>query len=170
MLTVFAGPMFSGKTTALIEQSRKLGIDHIWKPRKDTRDESIIVRSHDGLEVQASVLDTKQQIQHLYSILVDEFQFLPKSLATDIINYSNHADVYVSMLDKDYRGINFENYDLILNSEVTKRMEHRFSRCTVCDGKAMFSFRKVKSDDLIFCGAGESYEPRCLDHFSVLQL
>ena len=69
MLTVFAGPMFSGKTTALIEQSMKLGIDHIWKPRKDTRDEATVVKSHDGLEVQSSVLDSKKQIQHLYSVI-----------------------------------------------------------------------------------------------------
>lgn len=170
MLTVFAGPMFSGKTTALIEQSRKLMVDHIWKPRKDTRDESSVVRSHDGQETQASVLDSKQQIQHLSSVMIDEFQFLPRDLASSIIDYSRNSDVYVSMLDMDFRGERFENFNLILDSQVAKRLEYKRARCTVCDGEAMYSFRKVKSSDLILCGAGESYEPRCSDHFSVLQL
>ena len=127
MLTVFAGPMFSGKTTALIEQSRKLGIDHIWKPRKDTRDESTMVRSHDGQVVRASTLDEKGQIQLLDSVFIDEFQFIPENLALDIINYSRNTDVYVSMLDMDFRGQKFGNFDLILESNVAKRLEMKKS-------------------------------------------
>lgn len=169
MLTVFAGPMFSGKTTALIEQSRKLGIDHIWKPRKDTRDDFSVVRSHDGLQVIATVLDSKSQIAHLDTLCIDEFQFLDGDLAEEIIKYSHTADVYVSMLDMDYRGQTFANFDKLMPYSWCRVIEMT-ARCSVCDGPARYSHRKVKSDDLILCGAEESYEPRCSDHFSVLQL
>lgn len=169
MLTVFAGPMFSGKTTALIEQSRKMLIDHIWKPRKDTRDENTVVKSHDGLVLRATVLDSIDQIRHLTTVCIDEFQFLDESLAREVLSYSRISDVYVSMLDMDYRGNDFNNFRLIQEFE-PKRLIYKTSRCTVCDGSARFSFRKVKSDDIILCGAEESYEPRCDLHFQVLQL
>ena len=169
MLTVFAGPMFSGKTTSLIDQSRKLMVDHIWKPRKDVRDESTVVKTHDGIELRATILDDIQQIRHLYSVCIDEFQFIDEELAKEIIKFSKNSDVYVSMLDMDYRGNSFRNFELIQGME-SKRLVYKTSRCTVCDGDARFSFRKVKSDDIILCGAGESYEPRCHLHFQVLQL
>ena len=57
VLEVITGPMFSGKTTSLIEHAHKTGARYIWKPRKDVRDSSDIVRSHDGLTIEGRVLD-----------------------------------------------------------------------------------------------------------------
>ncbi len=166
MLTVFAGPMFSGKTTALIEQSRKLGVDHIWKPRKDTRDEATIVKSHDGLEVQASILKLTKQIDNSKTIFIDEAQFLSLHMAQRVVDISKKADVYISMLDRDFKLNYFKNF--VYFRDVGKaKVIWKFASCAICGGIAPFSYRKSPSQDLVLCGASEAYEPRCKLHFGM---
>lgn len=170
MITIFAGPMFSGKTTSLIDHATRTGAGFVWKPQKDIRDDSRIVKSHDGVEIGAEILERVSQLifQEKDTIYIDEMQFLDESLAKDLASLSKTRDIYVSMLDKDYLGVNFRSYDILTDESVSHRVVNKLARCEICSEPAAYSHRKVESSELILCGSKESYEPRCFIHFPVL--
>jgi thymidine kinase len=170
MITIFAGPMFSGKTTSLIDHAHRTGATFVWKPQRDTRDASDLVISHDGVRIEAQILEQVSQLifQANDTIYIDEAQFLSESLAREVARLGRTRDIYLSMLDKDYLGNDFKNFTIF--TSVTHRLVNRQARCEVCSQPASFSHRKVDSSELILCGSKESYEPRCSDHFPLLRL
>ncbi len=168
MITIFAGPMFSGKTTSLIDHANRTGAHVIYKPHRDNRDSVDVVKSHDGIEIDAAVICFSTQIRFLDTVYIDEAQFLTEELATEISKMGESRDIYLSMLDKDYLGHTFRNFKIFTG--VNHRLVELKARCEVCSAPASFSHRIVESSELILCGSKESYEPRCYDHFPVLHM
>jgi thymidine kinase len=182
MITIFAGPMFSGKTTSLIDHANRTGAQFVWKPLRDTRDASTVVKSHDDVEIEARTLASVSQllVNHVKvgdeylaisapdTIYIDEAQFLPVDLATEIAFLGENRDIYLSMLDTDFLGNTFPAFEIFTNFD--HRLVKKQAKCEVCSGPASFSHRIVDSSELILCGSKEAYEPRCGDHFPVLRM
>jgi thymidine kinase len=168
MITIFAGPMFSGKTTSLIDHALRTGAKSIFRPAKDTRGSNSVVKSHDGVEIEADLLCWPFQLRLLDTIYVDEAQFLSEEMAKEIVRISENRDIYLSMLDMDYLGHAFHNFRIF--TDATHKLIKLQAKCEVCRAPASYTHRTVESSELILCGSKESYEPRCYDHFPVLHL
>lgn len=78
-ITLFTGPMFSGKTSALISKYVDGGSTLAIKPRMDTRYSAEFITSHDGKRIPASLFSTylpKENIaENVRIVLIDEGQF-----------------------------------------------------------------------------------------------
>ncbi|MEM3988118.1 MAG: hypothetical protein QXZ22_05900, partial [Sulfolobales archaeon] len=117
-LRIITGPMFSGKTTELLRVLRKYAIAGyrvlLVKPSTDTRYSSSKVVSHDGLEMDALVVEAN--IAGFYRVLdillehdvigIDEFQFFEysKELVEFLLDLSSNRLVIIAALNLDFRG------------------------------------------------------------------
>ena len=189
-LEVILGPMFSGKTSKIIEiykqysfcGIRTLVINH----SHDTRygEENIngvtetittnVLYSHDQKRVNCIYGDSLQSVLHDYidwftdsqplGVFINEGQFFPDLKSTIwkmVKEYKSH--VYVAGLDGDFQREKFgQMLELIPFCDQVYKLR---SFCVFCkDGtKAIFSYRinHTKCVDQTQVGAGEHYVPLC---------
>jgi len=165
-LEVILGPMFSGKTTALIEQYNSnetkavainfSGDNRYHESKLSTHDLKMIecVNSNELLP-----LKTNNEIIQSDTILINEGQFFP-----DLVKFvSFMVDVYkkrviVCGLDSDFQRNKFGVIlDLIpLCDKVTKLK----GKCNDCDNKSIFSYRLSKEEEQVVIGSN-NYIPLC---------
>ena len=179
---VITGPMFSGKTSRLIElleRERFAGRKVIlFKPEIDTRSGESKVRTHKGAELDATVVRTGKagvkaifDVSSDYNVIgIDEAQFWDDdSGLEETLNKlaSMKKIVYVSTLNKDYRGIPFN-----ISEKLLAYADYIYSLtavCTKCGEEAVFSQRMIdgtsKSGPRIVIGGKEAYQPRCRNCF-----
>lgn len=125
--TLIYGPMFAGKSDKLLslffnfQASGKKAI--IFKPKLDTRSNQVISRT--GIQNEAIDVETLEDIidfiknnhDKIEGIFIDETQFL--KIKPDNLNYffsfldERKIILYVALLNKDYLGNNFDNFDLL---------------------------------------------------------
>lgn len=172
-LTVFCGPMFSGKTEGLIRALtilRSNGLQVVaLKPKIDNRYSDADILSHSKKAFPAEAIPTEERVDLSYlqecnAVGIDEVQFFGPWLIDEIKNLlAQGVDVSVSGLDLTFKGEPFGimPHLLCLADDVFKLM----STCSKCSGMANRSHRKGSSGDAILVGGAESYEPRCLDCF-----
>ncbi len=183
-LTVFSGPMFAGKTSALIS-SIKIAIEGasrpvvIIKPAMDSRFADAAIVTHDGVshlalpvasahDVFAAVATAaaegdaeKDTGIHLF---VDEVQFLDKPYFAGDFHLVVHSllqaghTVTCGGLDLDWRGLPFEVTArlLAMADHVTKLT----ARCNVTGQPAQKTYKRVVDDSRVALGAAETYEAR----------
>jgi len=174
---LIVGPMFAGKTTALLQRVRKeadagrrVGLV---KSDKDTRYGVAAVVSHDGVQmpcVAAPSLATfrehigEEEYKQMEVIGIDEAQFFDDLLdfcqgAADLDNKT----VIVAGLDGDFLRRKFGSaLDLIpLADSVTKL----HARCELCGQPALFTFRKTGDTKTEVIGGADVYMPVCRHHF-----
>jgi thymidine kinase len=177
-LEIILGPMFSGKTSALIEIYKQytfcnipvLVINH----QEDIRysnDASTMV-THDQKQITCiqskdiqSVIENNHInfLQQQYAVLINEGQFFPdlyESVQTMLNTYNIH--IYVAGLDGDFRQEKFgQMLDLIPLCDKVYKLH---SLCVLCKNgtKAIFSHRTVTNcDDQKLVGANDTYIPLC---------
>ncbi len=142
------------------------------KPALDTRFGSDHIRSRAGLEKPADILvepDTildGQKFKDVSCILVDEAQFLSKSLIRQLrqITLSLNIPVICYGLRTDFRTQLFEGAAALM--ELADAVEEIKTTCAFCNRKAIFNLKhsnglatlKGPSVDL---GAEEKYYPTC---------
>lgn len=186
VLTVYAGPMYAGKTTALIAELEH-GIEEqkkilVIKPAIDNRFAEEDIVSHDGTSLQKTtghkvrrlgVLEflDKSDLEGVDLLLIDEAQFFDELCTKYVFEYLKAGvDVVAVGLDLDSEGKPFGSmpYLLSLASNVYKLA----GVCSLCDEEATRTFRKitVSSREQVLIGGVESYEPRCLQHWCEGQL
>ncbi len=178
-LTLITGPMFSGKTTDLVNQMRILeqhGRQRVilFKPTQDTRRSRTAAVTEDGLRMRATLVSAKQpegMLQHILEkraeiVGVDEVQFFNTRLAQvieDILEFG--CDVIAAGIDLDFRREPLATTALLLAlaDEVVKRT----ARCE-CGASARFSQRFTKDGvpapyhaPTFQVGGKRSYRPRC---------
>jgi thymidine kinase len=177
-LVVITGPMFSGKTSRLIEfleRERFAGRKVIlFKPEIDKRYGEGSVKTHKGIELEATVVKTDRggaraifKSASDYSVIgVDEAQFWNENSGLeDILNdlASQKKIVYVSTLNKDYRGVPFSVSERLL--AYADEIYSLTAVCTKCGEDAVFSQRMIdgvpESGPRIVVGGKEAYQPRC---------
>jgi len=165
-LEVILGPMFSGKTTALIEQfnvneKNTVAINF----SGDTRYHESKLSTHDLKMihcVNSNVLlplINNDEILRSNIILINEGQFFP-----DLVNFVSHMVdfhkkiVYVCGLDADFQRNKFGVIlDLIpICDKVTKLN----GKCNDCNDKSIFSYRLSAEEEQVVIGSN-NYIPLC---------
>jgi len=191
-LELMMGPMRSNKTAELLRRAdmrRQYAKQHVLvlKPNDDTKGGPGVVESRnpngggkmsavefqatDPWEVLRSIRDTEQKIgKRVECIAIDEGQFVDQLFL--FVKYLLDAghDVLVAGLDLDFRAMPFGemlNLTWLVNAyggSITECMAY----CS-CGARALYSQRLIDGKPAPFDSPikvpGDSYEPRCADHF-----
>lgn len=177
---VFAGAMFSSKTTGMLSCLEKFKYQgrHIFafKPQIDDRYALNQIVSHMGLSIPATRIGTgKELIRELMLqfddgeipersvVAVDEMFMIP-GIANELIwLYKNGITVIVSTLDLSYACEPFDEVTKIFPwATVVKKC---VAVCSVCKEDAHYTWRKpVDEEKEIVIGGVELYEARCRAH------
>ncbi|KAI3498838.1 hypothetical protein L1887_34624 [Cichorium endivia] len=174
---VIVGPMFAGKTTALLHRIKSEGNNGrniaMIKSSKDTRYAINSVVTHDGTKYPCwalpDLLSFKQKVgeeayEKLDVIGIDEAQFFD-DLYDFCCKAADHdgKTVIVAGLDGDYLRRNFGPVlDIVpLADSITKLT----ARCELCGKKAHFTFRKTKETKTELIGGADMYMPVCRQHY-----
>lgn len=173
-LELIIGPMFSGKSTELIREIRLAKIINkkvlVIKPLIDNRYSEKEITTH---SFESEKCETTEKLENLNDIVqkydlivIDEGQFFP-DLKKYVLTWvdENKLHVIVGGLDGDFKREPIgQILDLIPYSDQCKKIT---SLCKFCnDGtKALFSYRKVKSEHQVQIGGAETYIPLCRFHY-----
>jgi thymidine kinase len=179
-LKVYAGPMYSGKTTSLIGEltialdNRKRSL--VIKPMIDNRYAETDVVTHDGvslskmtgvkiLKLPIGDIPAIDQVSNIDVLFIDEAQFFT--------NIGNAIDAYLEMgidviavgLDMDSNGKPFGSMPALMAK--ANKVHKLTAYCSVCGDNATRTYRKPDAaKDQVLIGGTETYEPRCLEHWS----
>ncbi|VAH22324.1 unnamed protein product [Triticum turgidum subsp. durum] len=174
---VIVGPMFAGKTTALLRRVQaEAGTGRtvaLIKSDKDNRYGLDSVVTHDGTKMACWALPELSTFQDKLGreaydkvdvIGIDEAQFFD-----DLHDFcSKAADhdgkiIVVAGLDGDYKRNKFGSVlDIIpLANSVTKLT----ARCELCDRRASFTLRKTQETRTELIGGADVYMPVCRQHY-----
>ena len=172
-LEIILGPMFSGKTSRIIDLYKKytycdipvIVVNHA----DDTRYDNTLLTSHDNNKIECVnchtigeimdniVLSTKKS----NVILINEGQFFD-DLYESVLKLVNefHCIVYVCGLDGDFRANKFgQMLDLIPHTDCVYKLQ---SICVDCKNgnKGIYSHRKTNESSQKLIGV-DTYEPLC---------
>ena len=168
MIKTFTGPMFSGKTTALLSTYfnmwNKNGII-CFKPKMDTRDDGIKSRNFDE-NISAIEIDDLSEIndylkKNTKTIFIDEANFLKGDVSVLVnISVDKNIDVYVSGLNMTSEQKPFGIMPNIL--AVSNEIEITNGYCSICNREAHYSYFEGNKDGDIVVG-DNGYMSLCED-------
>lgn len=179
-LTVVAGPMFAGKTSALIRrivtvlESGSTPVV-ILKPAMDNRYADAAIMTHDGVahpalpianehDLFAAVAEASARANGPVHVFVDEVQFLEAPHFQGAFHEAVHAllvgghAVTCGGLDCDWRGMPFDVSARLL--AMADHVEKLTARCAVTGLPAQKTYKKSADATRIALGAADTYEPR----------
>lgn len=186
-LKMYVGPMFSGKSTKLLEQVDRYQIakKNVFcvKPSMDTRysEEGYIV-THNDAHLKCYMVSNGRQLLETFEkvnntnrvdvVAVDE-AFMIDEIDESLLNlfYTYRVDVLVSSIDMSASKIPFESISTLLSHAT--HVKKCKAVCTVCGEDASYTLRKFKlneNDEQIRVGGSDLYEPRCLKHHTNIDL
>ena len=164
------GPMFSKKTTELINGIRrdkeKYGYHNVLavKHSIDTRYDAEKIVSHDDSSEKAIAVPNLlivRGIINYYSnirvIYIDEGQFFTDLYEFCINMRDSGKHVIVAGLDKNYLREDFAPIAQI--KEIANILVHQYSVCTDCNKKAQYTFRTQDLKNEIVVGGSDIYIP-----------
>lgn len=178
-IEVVYGPMFSGKTAALIAELRRAesaGCSFAaFKPRVDDRQGPGVLLSHSGDMCAASSVVRASELVELVPGLdvaaIDEVQFFDTGLVSVVERISALGiRVVAAGLDLDFRAKPFLTTARLVDSADRKR--HMTASCARCGRPATHTQRFTGGRPAAFdeptvrIGADEMYEPRCFQCWS----
>ncbi len=172
---LICGSMFSGKTEELIRRVKRAQIAkqkvQVFKPSLDTRYTAEKVTSHNGVHLEATLVQEANDILLLVEddtevVAVDEAQFFDWTIA-DVCNAlaDKGIRVIVAGLDMDFRGEPFGPVPLLMAE--AEKIDKLQAICVVCGAPASRTQRLINGqpasydDPVIMVGASEVYEARC---------
>ena len=180
-LDIILGPMFSGKTTKILEIMDvfdKKGIKYFAvKPQIDDRyteniDNNYII-SHNLKKLQCKVTsnlkDVFEELESMQSesiqyVIIDEGQFFQHLYDFCLLCLEKlKINVIVTGLDGDYqRKPMGEILNLIpIANTITKLA----STCNICQEEAIFTHRIVNESNQVLIGGSDKYIPLCRTHY-----
>ncbi|KAF5726494.1 hypothetical protein HS088_TW22G00172 [Tripterygium wilfordii] len=174
---VIVGPMFAGKTTALLRRIKSEGSDGrnvaMIKSSKDTRYAKDSVVTHDGVKFPCWALPNLMSFRQRFGddayekldvIGIDEAQFFE-----DLYDFCCTAadldgkTVIVAGLDGDYLRRSFGSVlDVIPLADTVTKLT---ARCELCGKKAFFTLRKTEETRTELIGGADVYMPVCRQHY-----
>ena len=186
-LDIILGPMFSGKTTKLLEIMDVFDKQNIKymavKPHIDNRytenDNNNFIISHNlkkrECKVSSNLKDVFLEIQRnrtidstrsdsIQYVIVDEAQFFQNLYNFCILCLERlKINVIVTGLDGDYqRKPMGEILDLLPIANTITKLS---SKCHVCQADANFTHRIVSDGDQVLIGGSDMYIPLCRMHY-----
>lgn len=168
-LELWVGPMFSGKTTQLVQTYKKY--KYIGKNilvvnyESDNRYHDTLLSTHDQIMIPCVKTKTLSEIKSDFDlvdiIFINEGQFFDDLYETviELVDKYNKT-VYISALDGDFQRNKFGRVlDLIPYCDKITKLQALCAQCR--DGTpAIFSHRKTADTDQILIGS-DIYEPLC---------
>ena len=167
-LVLILGPMFSGKSTRLIEIIRK----YTYKAKKtimikyfaDKRySEKSEVVTHDLIKydsIDCGNLGDSFEILKNYDVIgIDEGQFFPDLVEICEKLVLLKKIVIIAALNGDFRMEPFPVISRIISKADKIKLLKAY--CFNCHKDAKFSLRIVQSNETVLIGAGEAYKPAC---------
>lgn len=173
-LTVYCGPMFSGKTTRLLSDLERFKLQRkrcaAFKPLQDSRCGINDIVSHSGwrhaattVEAGACLIDALTRLEDMPDVVaVDEAFMIPGIAGVVAWLYSSGITVVVSTLDLSYACKPFREVEQLM--PLATRVEKCAAVCAVCGRDAFYTHKKQVSGEEIEVGGSELYEPRCFSH------
>jgi thymidine kinase len=167
-LELIRGPMFAGKTTALLERLARAdatGCSVVaLKPQRDTRSGSATLRSHTGATWPAIAVGTAGEIHPAAGVaemvVIDEAHFFDHDLADACAKLIGAGlSVVAAGVDWDHRGVLFDSMARLI--EIADTVTRLTTGCARCGAPAEFTQRLVADNARIVVGGAEAYEPRC---------
>jgi len=178
---VILGPMFSGKTTRLLQL-----VDQ-FSPRFDRRvviakwasdlrsGSNFAIATHDGRQVSEYVqsfssLDNLELFEAPMLIAVDEGQFFGDDvlrLWQRVAQRGDHDFLFVAGLDLDFKRRNFGRMLDLLESADEHQVEWKTARCFQCGKPAKFTMRIINVEDQVLVGGSDAYRPACERHHNI---
>tara|TARA_Y100001958_G_C21139079_1_gene478287 strand:+ start:312 stop:890 length:579 start_codon:yes stop_codon:yes gene_type:complete len=165
-LRLFIGPMYSGKTSKLIEMYNNSSNAIVITHKCDTRYSEHKLINHDKREIDCLRYKTISQflkenidlINNSDLILIDEGQFFQDLfICMDLVEKYN-KDVCIFGLDGDY---NRNEFGYILKMiPYCDSVEKLTGRCTRCNNDSIFSKRIINNNKKQIL-VGNMYEPLC---------
>ena len=169
-LEIFIGPMYSGKTSKILELYKKYTFCSIpiavLNYSEDTRYHETMLSTHDKTMIPCiqtihlrDVLETEQVIQ-AQVVLINEAQFFEDLYDCVLLLLKQNKKVYVSGLDGDFERKKFgQILELI---PICDKIEKMHSFCSLCrDGTpGIFSLRLTSEKEQKLIGA-DNYIPVC---------
>ena len=174
-LDLYIGPMFSGKSTALIniiKRNKFIGIPTFCITSSfDTRwNEVVAIRSHTGETSEAHStkelmpLKLHPEYKSANVIVIEEAQFFPdlKAFVLSAVE-TDGKQVICAGLDGDSERRPFgQILDLIPYCNFVSKLN---SICNHCKYPAIFTFRVSASPDQVMVGGADKYEALCRKHY-----
>ena len=167
-IEVIIGPMFSGKSTRLIEIIRKYTFkakntimikfqtDKRYSDKKEVVTHDLT--KYDSIECQ-KLNDCFSKLINYDVIGIDEGQFFPDLVEICEKLVLLKKIIIVAGLNSDFRMEPFPVIGkLISKADKIKLMK---AYCFNCHNDAKFSLRIVESNETVLIGAGEAYKPAC---------
>jgi len=163
-LHLIIGPMFSGKTTKLIQLSELFNNPLIINYALDKRYHNTLLSTHDGITkhcIQTLMLKDISiiSIECFDAILINEGQFFPDlfEMVKEFVEIY-HKKVYICGLDGDFNRNPFG--DILNLIPLCDTIEKRTSRCVTCINPALFTHRISSHREQVLIGVNE-YIPLC---------
>ncbi len=177
-IEVICGCMFSGKTEELIRRLHHVQIARqrlqAFTPRRDTRYAAGNLVSHNGVRVEAQIIDTLRIVPELIApdtqvVAIDELHFLDDSPETVGAICQSLADrglrVLVAGLDQDFRALPFPAIAQLMS--MAEQVDKLYAICVRCGAYATRSQRLIDGRPApadaptIVVGGLDLYEARC---------
>lgn len=165
-LHLIFGPMFSGKTTKLIEIAQQNTNKILVNYAGDTRYHPTLLCTHSGLTTPciqtdrlSTLLDTVD-LSLIEAVFINEAQFFPdliEIVKTLVETYGKR--VYVAGLDGDFQRNTFGFAHQLIS--LCDTVEKLHARCSRCDLPALFSKRTTDNTEQILIGSSAEYTPLC---------
>jgi thymidine kinase len=174
-LEIIMGPMFSGKTEALIEKYKTLSSSNIMSFNffKDTRYGDNVIASHSGLSIPCKNIQTISETIHNVKdaetteyILINEAQFF-SDLKENVVKLveTYNKKVIICGLDCDYKREKFgEMWDLIPYADTVIKLK---GKCNNCNNDSLFTHRISKEQQQELIG-NDIYIPLCRKCYKIL--
>jgi thymidine kinase len=181
-IEVICGCMFSGKTEELIRRLHHVQIARqrlrAFTPRRDTRYALGNLVSHNGVRIEAHVVDSIGEVlpqvqDDVQVVALDELHFLDDDPETILGVCQELADrglrVIVAGLDQDFRALPFPAIARLL--AVAEQVDKLYAICVRCGAYATRSQRLIDGRPAPFdaptiaVGGLELYEARCRSCF-----
>ncbi len=177
-IEVICGCMFSGKTEELIRRLHHVQIARqrlvAFTPRRDTRYRLGSLVSHNGVSVEARIIDSVREIPaqvdvDVHVVALDELHFLDDNPDDVRIICQQLADrglrVIVAGLDQDFRAMPFPAMAQL--AAIAEQVDKLYAICVRCGAYATRSQRLIdglpapQEGPTIAVGGLELYEARC---------
>lgn len=180
MLTVICGPMFSGKTSALISMcmSHIVAGDAVtaFKPARDNRYDEKFIVSHNLDKFSCILVEKPLDIFKTFMrsdirtdvVAIDEVQFLEPNTLMELMDEMfkmNFKRIICAGLAQDYKGLPFGAMpELLSMADEIVSLKAVCSKCKKI-GMASRTYRKpgVDSNEQVLVGGKDIYEARCFD-------
>ena len=173
-LTVYAGPMFSSKTTKLLSSLERFKLQKkrivVFKPAMDDRYSDAEVVSHSGWKHPAVTVKEGSDVLQVLAdaedspdvVAVDEAFMIPGIADVLVWLYRSGISIVVSTLDLSYAGKPFHEVERLM--PWATHVEKCAAVCTECGRDAYYTHKKQTTGEEIEVGGAELYEPRCFRH------